>query len=661
MENQKNFENKPTDADGTQDFCALYERAEAEREVLRARVGILSDEFEIEVWDIEEKERGFAAGMKRILYSNPITRKIYKGVVCWRKNGLRYTLRLVKEKFFDRPSAVQESFCAEADLEAQRTVKFPKDIKISILVPLYNTPERFLDEMIASVTAQTYSNWELCLADGSDDAHPGVGEFVKALAEKDSRILYRKLEENLGISGNTNACIDMASGDYIALFDHDDILHPAALYEIMCAICEQDADFVYTDELTFVSPNLHKVASIHFKPDFAPDNLRANNYICHFSVFRRALLDRAGRFRKECDGSQDHDMILRLTAEAKRVVHIPKLLYYWRSHPQSVAMDIDSKGYAIAAGRRAVRDSILRNGGDAVVESSRAFPAIYRIRYQLQGMPKVSILISNSKGVETLRRCISSIMAKTAYPLFEIVIADNGSRDSAMQTYCDQLARYPIFRFCSTDAPANAAKLRNCAASHADGEYCLFLDSDTSIINSDWIGEMMSYALRDDVAAVGAKLYYPDNTISHAGILIGVGKERLADYAFENVPRNAIGYMGRLFYSQNVSAVSAVCMLVKRSTFLDVGGFDEAYAEKYFDVDLCLRLRQKDFLLVWTPYAELYHYDKGRRNRDDVTKKVGVKDADAELFASRWKDTLSAGDPYYNPNFSWDRADFRPR
>ena len=661
MEHQKNNEKMPMNAEETQDYRALYARAEAEREVLRTRVGILSDEFEMEVRENEGSESGFAAGMKRILYSNAVTRKICKGLICWKRNGLRYTLRLVKEKFFDRPSAVKESLYTEVDLEAQRAVRFSKDIKISILVPLYNTPERFLDEMIASVTGQTYSNWELCLADGSDDAHPGVGEFVKALAEKDPRILYRKLEKNLGISGNTNACIDMASGDYIALFDHDDILHPAALYEIMCAICEQNADFVYTDEMTFVSPDLHKVASIHFKPDFAPDNLRANNYICHFSVFRRTLLERVGGFRKECDGSQDHDMILRLTAEAERVIHIPKLLYYWRSHPQSVAMDIDSKGYAIAAGRRAVRDSILRSGGEAEVESSRAFPAIYRIRYKLREVPKVSILISNRKGVETLRRCISSIMSKTSYPLFEIVIADNGSRDSAMQTYYDQLGRYPIFRFCSTDAPANAARLRNCAAGCATGEYYLFLDSDTSVINPDWIEEMMSYSLREDVAAVGAKLYYPNNTVSHAGIVIGVGKERLVDYAFENVPRNAIGYMGRLFYSQNVSAVSAACMLIKRSTFHEVGGFDEAYAEKFFDVDLCLRLRQKELLMVWTPYAELYHYDAARRNRDDVTKRVGETDADAALFATRWKDVLAAGDPYYNPNFSWDRADFSPR
>ncbi len=659
MENQKNGEKIHGEASKEQtDYRALYERAMAECEVLRTRVGILGGEFE----DFAQTVETTPETMSRTgVYRIPILRKLCKFIVCWKTNGFAYTLRRVKEKLFDHPKAARAPLYTDEELEAQRTAVFPKKIKISILVPLYNTPECFLDEMISSVTSQTYSDWELCLADGSDDAHASVGEYVKKLAESEPRILYRKLTENLGISGNTNACIDMASGDYIALFDHDDVLHPAALYEIMCAICEQDADFVYTDELTFESPNQKKIASVHFKPDFAPDNLRANNYICHFSVFRRTLLDRAGRFRKECDGSQDHDMILRLTDAAERVVHIPKILYLWRSHPQSVAMDIDSKGYAIAAGRRAVRDSILRGGGDAVVESSRAFPAIYRIRYALESTPKVSILITGHKTVKSLRRCIASIMANTAYPFFEIVIVDHGTRDDAMQAYYDRIAEYPIFRFCSADGATNFAGLANLAVQHATGEYCLFLDANATVINEGWLEELLSYALREDVAAVGAKLYYSDDTISHAGIVIGVGRDRLIDYAFQNVPRSAIGYMGRLFYSQNVSAVSSACMMIKRSVYLESGGFDEAFEEKYFDVDLCLRLRRAGYLLVWTPYAELYDYNAKRRSTDDVTQKSAQRDADAVLLSTRWKETLAAGDPYYNPNFSWDRADFRSR
>ena len=659
MENQKNGETIITGAsEAASDYRALYERAIAECEVLRTRIGILGEEVE-EYTQTTKTDPDTASGA--LMYRIPILRKICKFIVCWKKNGFAYTMGRVKEKLFDHPKAAHEQLYTDEDLEAQRSVVFPKKIKFSILVPLYNTPEQFLDEMISSVTSQTYADWELCLADGSDDAHAGVGEYVRKLAEHDPRIVYRKLEENLGISGNTNACIDMATGDYIALFDHDDVLHPAALYEIMRAICEQDADFVYTDELTFESPNQKKIASVHFKPDFAPDNLRANNYICHFSVFRRSLLDRAGRFRKECDGSQDHDMILRLTEAAERVVHIPKILYLWRSHPQSVAMDIASKGYAIAAGRRAVRDSILRGGSDAVVESSRAFPAIYRIRYALESTPKVSILITGHKTVKSLRRCIASIMAQTSYPCFEIVIADHGTRDDAMQAYYDRIAEYPIFRFCSAEGVSNPAKLASLAVSHATGEYCLFLDANTSVINEGWLEEMLSYAVREDVAAVGAKLYYPDDTISHAGIVIGVGRDRLFDYAFHHVPRNAIGYMGRLFYSQNVSAVSSSCMMIKRSVYLEAGGFDEAFEEKYFDVDLCLRLRRAGYLLVWTPYAELYDYHAKRRGTDDVTQKSTARDADVVLLSTRWKETFAAGDPYYNPNFSSEKADFRSR
>lgn len=660
MENQKNGEKKPvTDLD----YRALYERSEAEREVLRARVELLLGGAETDGEAVYEPApaKGFWARLKRALYRNRYTRKICKGLICWRDNGLAYTLRRVKERLCTHPTAVKKVLYTDGELEAQRGVIFPKQIKISILVPLYNTPERFLDEMISSVTSQTYANWELCLADGSDDTHPEVGEFVKRLAEKDPRILYRKLEKNLGISGNTNACIDMASGNYIALFDHDDILHPAALYEVMCAICEKDADFVYTDEATFESPDLDKIITAHFKPDFAPDNLRANNYICHLSVFSREVLDRAGRFRSEYDGSQDHDMILRLTSAAEQIVHIPKLLYYWRSHPQSVAMDIDSKGYAIDAGKRAVRDSIRRDGGDARVESSRAFPTIYRIRYDLKDYPKVSILIPNKNHLEDLRRCVESILSKTTYPLFEIVIVDNGSDDPALLEYYETLKQYPIFKLCSLDIPFNYPKLNNRAAEVATGDYFLLLNNDTEVISPAWIEEMLMYAQRDDVAAVGAKLYYPDHTIQHAGIVLKLGKDRVAGHAFYKDPRGAVGYMGRLWYAQNVSAVTAACMLVKASAYREVGGFDESLAVAYNDVDFCLRLREKGYLLVWTPYAELYHYESKSRGADTDPERVARFEAEAELFRTRWKETLELGDPYYNPNLTLDKSDFSPQ
>ena len=295
--------------------------------------------------------------------------------------------------------------------------------------------------MIQSVLDQTYADWELCMADGSDAAHGDVQKICRAYARKDPRIRYQKLEKNLGISGNTNACLEMATGDYIAIFDHDDLLHPAALHDVMRAICEQDADFIYTDEATFKSPNIQEIITAHYKPDFAIDNLRANNYICHLSVFSKEVLHRAGNFRSEYDGSQDHDMILRLTSCALRVVHIPRILYYWRSHPQSVALDINAKEYAIEAGKKAVRDSIASCGMIAEIESSRAFPTIYRLSYEIKACPKVSIIIPNKNNVEVLRRCINSILSVTTYSNYEVIIVDNGSNDEILQKYYQKLKK----------------------------------------------------------------------------------------------------------------------------------------------------------------------------------------------------------------------------
>ncbi|MCM1577469.1 MAG: glycosyltransferase, partial [Ruminococcus sp.] len=318
-------------------------------------------------WRITAPARKVSDGVKKVLKSNRVTYLFCKGVISLKRNGVKVTWEKVKSMLSVkyRMKSYKNSYTiTDKEREREESTKFDRDIKISILVPLYNTPQKFLEEMIGSVIGQTYSNWEICLADGSDGKHKYVGELVKKLAKGDKRIKYTKLKENLGISENTNACIDISTGDYIALFDHDDILHPSALFEVMKAICEKGADFVYTDEATFESPNLNKIITAHFKPDFAPDNLRANNYICHLSVFSRELMEKSGKFRKEYDGSQDHDIILRLTANAKKIVHIPKILYYWRSHPMSVAMDIGSKSYAVDAGKNAVRNSILESGYD---------------------------------------------------------------------------------------------------------------------------------------------------------------------------------------------------------------------------------------------------------------------------------------------------------
>ncbi len=575
-----------------------------------------------------------------------------KGIFYLFKYGPRMTFKKMRDRFKAKRVSRKKLYTKEQLLKQSKHV-FPEKHVFSILVPLYNTPERFLEEMIDSVAAQTYPHWELCLADGSDAKHSAVGEYCKERSANDPRIKYKKLEKNLGISENTNACIEMATGDFIALFDHDDILHPAALYNFMVAICEKGADFVYTDEATFESPKLKKIISIHHKPDFAPDNLRANNYICHFSAFARTVLEKAGNFRKAFDGSQDHDMILRLTEAASCIVHIPKILYYWRSHPLSVAMDINSKTYAIDAGRSAVKESVRRAGMNATVESSRAFPTIYRIFYEIPQKEKVSIIIANQDKPLEIKRCVDSILALTSYPSYEIIIADNASSNAATLAYYEKIKRENGVTILSQESDSNLSRLSNAAAKAATGKYVLFLASTAKVITPAWIEEMMMYAQRDDVGAVGGMLYYPDGTVRHAGMILGLGEERIAGYPFRECKKQEIGYMGRLCYSQNMSAVSSACMLISKELFLAMGGFDEGFAANYADVDLCLKIRASGKNIAWTPHAELYQFSV----KNDLYSQKPT-DADITLFKEKWADTLNKGDPYYNPNFSLDRNDF---
>lgn len=612
-------------------------------------------------WKITFPARKMFDGIKWLLKKNKVTRLFCKGLLSLKRVGIKQTWKKVKGKL--SPNSKIKYIAASYNISkeerrAEENTKFDRRIKISVLVPLYNTPINFLQEMIASVVAQTYSDWELCLADGSDDKHKDVGKFVGKIAAKDQRIRYKKLEKNLGISENTNACIAMASGDYIALFDHDDVLHPSAFFEVMKAICEKNADFVYTDEATFESPNLNKIITAHFKPDFAPDNLRANNYICHLSVFERALLDKVGGFRKEYDGSQDHDMLLRLTSAAKNVVHIPKILYYWRSHAMSVAMDIGSKSYAVDAGKRAVHDYIASTGYEVKVESSIACPTIYKFDYEIKKCDKVSIIIPNKDHFADLKKCVNSILYKTTYVNYEIVIVDNGSSDKMLFEYYDKLRSDERFTICSLDIEFNYSGLNNYAATFASGKYYILLNNDIEIITPDWIEQMLMYCQRDDVAAVGAKLYYPNNKIQHAGIVLKLGEDRVAGHAFYNCLRTDIGYMGKLWYAQDVSAVTAACMMVKSEVYNEVGGLDENLKVAYNDVDLCMKIRKAGYLIVWTPYAEAYHHESKSRGTDVSLEKQQRFLNEVEMFRKKWADELDAGDPYYNPNLSLDKSDY---
>lgn len=554
-----------------------------------------------------------------------------------------------------------KSFPSAEEAKRQAEMVFERNVKISILVPLYNTPKNFLHEMIDSVVNQTYQNWELCLADGSDKEHAYVGEICQEYMNKPGgeRIVYKKLIKNEGISGNTNACYQMATGEYIGLFDHDDVLHPCALYEYVKVINEKDADYIYCDEITFKNGDLNKMVTMHFKPDYAVDNLRANNYICHFSVFARTLLEGTELFRTKFDGSQDHDMILRLTDAAKNVVHVPKALYYWRSHAGSVASGIEAKTYAINAAKGAIAEHLRSHGYDNFeITSTRAFETIFRISYEIIGTPKVSIVIANKDHVEDLERCISSILERTSYLNYEIIIVENNSETNEIFEYYDSLKKYKNIQVVTFKGEFNYSAVNNLGVKHATGDYILLLNNDTQVISINWIEELLMFAQREDVGAVGAKLYYGDKTVQHAGVVLQLGAHRTAGHIHCRQGRDSIGYMGKLCYAQNVSAVTAACLLVSKAKYEEVGGLDENFRVALNDVDFCLKLREKGYLNIFTPYSELYHYESISRGSDLEGANLARLDKEAEDFKQKWKEVLDKGDPYYNPNFSLDNNDY---
>jgi len=552
------------------------------------------------------------------------------------------------------PFFEKNTFLTQHEMLSQKNTVFHKKIKISIITPLYNTPEQFLKEMIQSVKNQTYSNWELCLADGSDNKHKNVKHICKNFIRYDKRIKYKKLNKNLGISENSNKAIEMSCGEYIGLLDHDDVLHPSALFEVMKAICYDNADFIYTDETTFIN-RLDNIVWKHHKPDFAIDTLRSCNYICHFSVFSRKLMEQAGNFRSEFDGSQDYDLILRYTDMASKIYHIPKVLYFWRNNENSVLSDINNKEYAVLAAKKAIEENLNKHGITAQIESTKKYSSFYRIKYNLIEKPLVSIIISNKSSVSLLQNCLSSIIEKTTFDNYEIIIIENKSTEEATFKYYENLKRRTnIHIVILEEKEVNDSKLINFGVQHAKGKHLLFLNNNVEIITPNWIEEMLMYSQRSDVGAVGMKLYFSDNTIQHAGIILGIGE--IAGYIFQNVPRDTVGYMARTHIVQNMSAVTADCMMVRRSVFEEVGCFSPEFYDSLNDIDLCLKIRQAGYLIVWTPYAEAYNKkakqnDYSKESEDEYAKNIS-------LFKTKWEKELAAGDPYYNCNFCLDKTDY---
>ncbi len=569
----------------------------------------------------------------------------------------------LEEKIKSILHAIIDSFQSKSDGKTNtgapafgKNSAFSTKIKVSIITPLYNTPKPFLMDLLNSVINQTYSNWELCLADGSDPGFSYIQKICRYYAKKDKRIKYKKLKKNLGISANTNEGIKLSSGDYIGLLDHDDILHESALYEVVKSICEKKADFIYTDELIFRNNNVSDVFCYQLKPDYSPDTLRGSNYICHFSVFSRKLLDKVGLFDSRFDGSQDYDMTLRLTELAEHIVHIPKVLYYWRSCPGSVAQDISTKPYAIEAAREAVVSHLNRTALIGKVENIGGGAAINRIRYRIDGNPLISVLIANYEHKNDLEKCLNSIFRKTSYVNFEIIIIENNSKSTEIFKYYDEVQRkWPNVRVVYWDKEFNFSAINNYGATFAKGKFLLLLNNDTEVISPDWIQEMLMYSQRVDVGIVGCKLYYPNNTIQHSGVIIGMGG--YAGHWHIGMPSNIPGFMSRLNHVQNFSAVTGACVMIRREVWEEIGGLDELFKVDLNDIDLCLRLRKAGYLVVWTPFAELYHYESKSRGTHDTKEKQRQLLKEQELFARRWMDILTSGDPYYNINLRLDRTD----
>ncbi len=542
-------------------------------------------------------------------------------------------------------------------LRHQRQTPLDTNNTISIIVPLYNTKSRYLKELLASVTAQTYPHWQLVLVDASDAQHAHVGKTCAAAMANDGRICYQKLAENKGIAGNTNAGFALATGEYLTLLDHDDVLYGNALYEMMQRILQTGAQLVYSDEI-ILSDNLKELRGYHFKPDYSPEFLNGCNYITHLCMFSRALFLQAGGCENaEFDGAQDYDLILRLCEQVTspaHIQHIPKVFYIWRAASGSTAENlVEAKPYAIAAGERAIAAHLQRVGRTATVERVPDYPGAYRVRYALTTSAMVSVIIPNKDHVEDLDRCLASFTQKAGYDNYEILVVENNSTDPATFAYYGQMAlTYPKTRLVRYEGSFNFSAINNVGRRAAQGDYLLLLNNDIEILSDGFLAELLSYAQRDDVGAVGAKLYYPDETIQHGGVILGLNGS--AGHSHKGRKRNTPGDLYRMVTAQNYLAVTGACLLTKTSLYDAMGGLDEGdFAVAYNDIDYCLKLWEAGYLNVFTPYADAYHYESKSRGLDVNTENATRYAIEKAAFQSRWGHYLPEGaDPYYNTHFN---------
>ena len=541
------------------------------------------------------------------------------------------------------------------ELQRQRDTEFEYEPLISILVPVYNTPEEFLKQMIQSVRKQTYGKWELCIAN-ANPANETVAEILRISSTKDERIKVKDVPENEGIAQNTNAALASATGDYIGLLDHDDLLTPDALYEVVKMINENDRPQVLYSDEDKITMDLSEHFQPHMKPDYNKDLLRSNNYITHFFVAERMLVEEVGGEDGEYNGAQDYDLILKCTERAKGIAHIPRILYHWRVHKASTADNPASKMYAFDAGKRAIEDHLKRCGEIGKVSHEKDL-GFYRVKYQVQGSPLISIIIPNKDQVESLDKCLRSI-EKSSYKNYEIIIVENNSTEDETFAYYKKIESDAI-RIVYWPDEFNYSAINNFGVKHARGDYLLLLNNDVEVITTDWLEELTANCQRKDVGIVGARLYYPDDTIQHAGIVIGIGG--VAGALFVGMPRMFTGYLHKAAIQQDLSAVTAACMMVKRSVYEELGGLEEELKVAFNDVDFCLRAREKGYLVVYDPNVELYHFESKSRGTEDSKEKIRRFQNEIEYMRSHWLELLKKGDPMYNPNLTLTKWDYSLR
>ncbi len=542
------------------------------------------------------------------------------------------------------------------ELEKQKQVHFEYAPKISVIVPTYNTPEKFLKEMVESLLNQSYANWELCIADGSDASHP-ARKMIEDYTKQDKRIVACYLDENYGISGNTNKALELATGDYVGLFDHDDLLTPDCLFEVVQSLQEEKHDIIYTDE-DKLNNALGKFEDPNFKPDFSPDLFYSHNYITHFFVVKREIIVGVGGFRSEFDGAQDYDVMFRCIEKANHVHHIPKILYHWRMHAASTAENPESKLYCYEAGRKAVEEHYQRVGIKAKVEQMpKPLWGMYHSIYETLGNPQVSIVIPNKDQKDTLKTCLDSLYNVNTYTNFEVVIVENNSTTKEIFEYYDSIQKeHSNIKVVTYKGDFNYSAINNYGVTFASGDYLLFLNNDTEMINPNSLSEMLGCCMRDEVGIVGAKLLYEDDTVQHGGVVIGFGG--FAGHVFTGINKDDYGYMVRARINCNYSAVTAACMLVKKECFDQVHGFSEEFKVGLNDIDFCLKVRELDKLVVFNAHALWHHYESKSRGYEDTIEKQKRFEGEIRLFQSKWKDILQNGDPYYNKNFVIEHGPF---